>query len=411
MILMNRRSLALGVVLPCCLLLGLAWVLQWRYPYGRSHCCIKSMFLALEIYAHEHGGLYPAGQSSPEASLSLLYREGLIDADLLCGTSVPESVARRVLESGGLLGPDTCGWHYVEGLTQKDDVRAAILWDKQELGHYGKRHRRSGREVLTVGGDVSYVLRRDWSAFESEQEMIRKSNGLRPTNATPASSGNDEVAGALASGNSKNLAGSRAPTGSGSGSDRQIQLKVKFHRQEHPLSCEAAALTMALAYAGVDVSEAAILSKMPFDKTPHTASVWGDPDRGFVGSVDGKMPVDGYGIHANALAVTARNWKRAETIQGGLASDITHHLKEDRPVIVWGFGGKRGALTWQTSDGRTVHAANGEHTRVVCGFRGPPSDPAGFYLIDPNCGKVYWPTRLFTNHWEALNRSGLVVYK
>ena len=409
---MKRRTLAGGVFLACFLVLGLAWaLLQWRYPYGHSHCCLKTMFLALELYAQEHGGRYPAGQSSPEASLSLLYREGLIDADVLGGKSIRKSVARRALESGGLLGPETCGWHYVEGLNQTDDVRTAVLWDKEELGHYGERHRKAGREVLLLGGDMKRIPHPQWSSFESEQELMMKNRNLRPTNAIPSLAERQAGARGPSPGNSFAAAGSNVPVNYQNGFESQVRLDVKFIHQEHPLSCEAAALTMALAYAGADVSEAAILSKMPFDKTPHGASVWGDPDQGFVGNIDGKMPLDGYGIHAKALALTARNWKRAESMEGASLSDVARHVQENRPVVVWGFSGKSSPLTWQTPDGRTIRAASGEHTRVVCGFRGRASDPAGFYLIDPNCGLIYWPKKLFTSNWEALNRSAVVVYK
>jgi hypothetical protein len=46
-----------------------------RFPYGRSHSCDKGLMFALDEYARDHNGAYPAGEESPEASLSLLYPE------------------------------------------------------------------------------------------------------------------------------------------------------------------------------------------------------------------------------------------------------------------------------------------------------------------------------------------------
>ncbi|HVV71235.1 MAG TPA: hypothetical protein VHI52_07030, partial [Verrucomicrobiae bacterium] len=153
---MNRRQRMLGGFLLLAILSAVsAWLaLQWRYPYGRSHCCIKSMLLALNLYAQEHQGRFPAGQPSPEASLSLLYKAKLIDADVLRGKTAKEEEVRALLDRGELLGPKSCGWHYVEGLNQSDDGRLALLWDKAGLGHYGERHRRAWREVLLVDGDI-----------------------------------------------------------------------------------------------------------------------------------------------------------------------------------------------------------------------------------------------------------------
>ena len=111
---------------------------KWKYPYGWSHCCIILMMDGLEQYAEEHNGHYPTGGSSPEASLSLLCQSNWIDAYMLRGMTVPEDTVRRALKHGSL-GPDTCGWQYVDGLTRADDPGIAILYCKQPLGHNGER--------------------------------------------------------------------------------------------------------------------------------------------------------------------------------------------------------------------------------------------------------------------------------
>jgi len=53
---------------------------------------------------------------------------------LVTGKTVPIEVAQAALARYGKLGPDSCGWHYVEGLTEADDPEIAILWDKVGLG-------------------------------------------------------------------------------------------------------------------------------------------------------------------------------------------------------------------------------------------------------------------------------------
>src|ERR1700730_97210 len=90
------------------------------FPFGYSHCCDTCLRLALDAYAFDHGGQFPAGQPTPEASLSLLYPK-YATADLLSGKTIAVKEAETILHSGALLGPESCGWHYVEGLTQSDD--------------------------------------------------------------------------------------------------------------------------------------------------------------------------------------------------------------------------------------------------------------------------------------------------
>ena len=161
---------------------------KWRFPYGRSHCCLIAMQAALRIYADDHGGRFPAGESSPEASLSLLYQSkqpGLEanyigDGYILRGMTVPEETVQQILVGGGLLGPDTCGWHYVEGLTRADDGRIALLWPKVALGHDGQRMRDGGREVLFVSQWIEWIPGDKWEAFLEEQKELLSQRSEKP---------------------------------------------------------------------------------------------------------------------------------------------------------------------------------------------------------------------------------------
>ncbi|MBL8794818.1 MAG: hypothetical protein JNM56_12995 [Planctomycetia bacterium] len=159
---------------------GIAAWIAWKYPYGHSHCCIQFMRHALEMYAMKHGR-FPSGEATPEASLSLLYHDdNECGAGVLRGKTVPLAVVERILNEGGLLGPDTCGWHYVEGLSPQDDRRFAILWDKVGLGHNGQRLSPPGREVLFVGGEVRIIRQADWPTFLAEQERLHAERRKQP---------------------------------------------------------------------------------------------------------------------------------------------------------------------------------------------------------------------------------------
>jgi hypothetical protein len=163
-----------GLLLTLVLALGGVAVLgwwQWRYPYGYSHCCDKGLMFALQQYAEDHGGAYPSGEATPDASLSLLYPK-YASAELLRGKTVPLEVVQDILARGEKLGPHTCGWHYVEGLRLDDDKRLALLWDKAGLGHFGERLPDGGHTVLFVGLGYDYVEGARWEAFLQEQQKL-----------------------------------------------------------------------------------------------------------------------------------------------------------------------------------------------------------------------------------------------
>jgi hypothetical protein len=153
--------------LPCA-----AWsAYRWYFPYGQSHCCDIQLWLGLQNYADQHGGRYPFGEKTSEASLSLLF-PNYADADLLRGKTVPLETVENVLAAGRGLDPDSCGWHYVEGLTKSDDGRIAIFWDKVGLGHNGQRLPTGGHSVYFLGGSHGVVTAEEWPQFQEEQAKL-----------------------------------------------------------------------------------------------------------------------------------------------------------------------------------------------------------------------------------------------
>lgn len=146
-----------------------------RYPHGRSHCCDKQLSMALLNYCDRHDGWFPKGEKTPEASLSLLHRESpeLATSNLLRGKTIAETAVRTRLEAGELLNPDTCGWHYVEGLRKDDDPSLALFWDKAGLGHNGERLSGGGHYVCFVSGSIDYISGDKWEEFLVEQKRLR----------------------------------------------------------------------------------------------------------------------------------------------------------------------------------------------------------------------------------------------
>jgi hypothetical protein len=163
------------------------------FPYGQSRCCIIQMMNALEQYADENGGRYPAGGATPEGSLSLLYKSNYVDAYVLRGMTVPEKTVRSILDAGEVLGPESCGWHYVPGLTLSDDAGLALLWCKLPLGHNGQRTKDGGRQVVFIGNGIEWISGDKWAAFLSEQNALLEHRSSRAVSGLPLVTGSIEL--------------------------------------------------------------------------------------------------------------------------------------------------------------------------------------------------------------------------
>jgi hypothetical protein len=173
-------------------------------------------------------------------------------------------------------------------------------------------------------------------------------------------------------------------------------LRVPLYRQQYVLSCEASALRMALAYRGIFESDFSILQRFGYSpRGRDTASnSWEDPNTGFVGDVSGVQNSTGYGTHAGPVAAAANSYGRPSSAVGSVSPGfIAAEVHADNPVIIWGWNKTAVLDSWNVAGVGIVQAWQGEHTRVVVGVVGRPSDPIGFYINDPATGlQYYWTT-------------------
>lgn len=194
--------------------------------------------------------------------------------------------------------------------------------------------------------------------------------------------------------------------------DASVLLAVPYHRQEHALSCEIAALKMALNYYGVKVSESELIRELPFDtKLPRSQkNIWGDPDKGFIGDIDGTMPNTGYGVYEKPIAELAQKYRNAKILTPASLEGILNEVSKKRPVIVWGTLASGKNISWKTAEGKSISAIFGEHTRVVIGFTGTPKFPKKIILHDPVYGTLTMSKNKFLENWRLLGNKAVVVY-
>ncbi len=190
----------------------------------------------------------------------------------------------------------------------------------------------------------------------------------------------------------------------------KVLLPIALDFQDKPLSCEAAALKMALAGKGVNVSENAIMAIVGYTTTAARGKTWGDPNLGFVGNISGHQNTTGYGVHWDPIARAASRWRQAEAFTGWSTTTLAEALAAGNPVVIWGVLGNAYADPWKTPSGTTVAAWKGEHARTAIGFLGPVSAPTHFIINDPIVGRVTWTTATLRSDWGKFNNSGVVVY-
>lgn len=191
------------------------------------------------------------------------------------------------------------------------------------------------------------------------------------------------------------------------------KLAVPYYHQGFGLSCEEAALRMALAFRGIFASEMDIASRAGYNPRPRDTgtNTWDNPYQMFVGDINGAQNTTGYGVYAPPIAAAAQSYGRGATASAGVSSGyIAQQIINGNPVVAWGYVHTPHTDSWNIPGGGTVAAYTGEHARTIYGVAGSPSNVVGFYIHDPIYGDLYWTAgQLMANMNAFGNTSNQVV--
>jgi uncharacterized protein YvpB len=197
-------------------------------------------------------------------------------------------------------------------------------------------------------------------------------------------------------------------------------LDIKMHYQEHNLTCEAAALKMALAYEGITVDEMTLIGYMTNDRRPAQFDsrgrlvAWGDPSQGFVGDPDGRIErLTGYGVYFGPVA-TAATKAGAHPIKagGGLygtsiaPSEVYDAVLDGHPVVAWISNTyKTVNLSRYTAfDGAPVWYTLTEHAVTLVGVR-----PDAVLINDPWFGQRWHSKAQFEAAYATFQQMAVIV--
>jgi uncharacterized protein YvpB len=175
--------------------------------------------------------------------------------------------------------------------------------------------------------------------------------------------------------------------------------------------CEATALSMLLAAAGVRVGQLELQARLPrsgpLDPAPVDGSTlfrWGDPERGFVGRPAGGGTEGGFGVYEPPIrALAARYDVHLVDLRSRSVGVLRAVVLAGHPVLAWVGLAAGPYLSWLTPSGRQITVNLDEHTVVLVGA-GP-----GYVLVNnPLTGeRERWSDRLFDYRWRLLGRRAL----
>ncbi len=171
--------------------------------------------------------------------------------------------------------------------------------------------------------------------------------------------------------------------------------------QSLPLSCEAAAVSMATAYWGSQVSEWVFIENLPQNPNPHL---------GFRGNITGAFgSTDNYGVYAEPFVPILSNYGYTGNVfyADGNKELLTDQIDQGRPVVTWVTNlASVQTRTYDTVDGNRFALVPQEHVVVVYGY-----DANGVYVADPGDGnyrQFSWDD--FMRSWGYFDGMSLVVY-
>jgi uncharacterized protein YvpB len=171
---------------------------------------------------------------------------------------------------------------------------------------------------------------------------------------------------------------------------------VTFYYQDHPLSCEEAATSMALSHQGINLGQDQILADLGADRRPEYVDSsgrvrWGNPYETFVGNVNGsESNFTGYGTYYPALVRVARAHGAKIIAYGSMAAaTIYARVIAGHPVVAfatwdWAWHPRHDYLSFDGQWIPFIGPAQASHVYTVVGV-----SPSSVLINDPIRGQ-YW---------------------
>jgi len=194
----------------------------------------------------------------------------------------------------------------------------------------------------------------------------------------------------------------------------QRVLNIPWHHQQHNLSCEAAALAMALTYYAIAADELTLIRYMTNDPRPAkfdargSLITWGDPAQGFVGNPDGRIErYTGYGVYYQPVALAAM-LAGANVLEAGSVApkQLYDAVLAGHPAVAWISNTYHQVQLahYVAYDGATVGYTLTEHAVTITGVR-----TDAVLINDPWFGQAWHPKAQFESAYRTFDGMAVIL--
>jgi len=176
----GRASLVTGTLIALIVGLGTACSHTHNGTMAHRHC-MKVAGMTFLGYASDHGGVFPYHTNGFGDALLLVVRDSPRDIPFICGPGDDGHVFSNALAQGLHVPEIQCSRVYVQGLSQTNDPRLCILFDRRSVpggDHFygsGKRV----REACMLDGSMETVPDERWADFSRQQVELLAAAGFR----------------------------------------------------------------------------------------------------------------------------------------------------------------------------------------------------------------------------------------
>jgi uncharacterized protein YvpB len=204
-------------------------------------------------------------------------------------------------------------------------------------------------------------------------------------------------------------------------------LDVELIKQQYKLSCEASDLQMALSFFGIKKTQDELLLDFGYSQpakilVQNGKPIWGDPELGFVGDVNGNFKVSGdgakditsltgWGTTNTVVAKAAQKYRPNSTaVKNATIEEVQKALIAGSPVIFWHQrdDAPQGTFEYTTPAGKKITMIT-NHVAVLTGFSKNADGQTIYNINDPFYGKYQLDEANLVRIWSKYNKDIVII--
>jgi hypothetical protein len=139
------------------------------------------------MYSGKHEGSFPFSTNGfGDALLQLVDTNYLFELMMICGPGDDGHIFRETLTNRSIVPEEKCSRVYIQGLSESNDPRICILFDRNSCrggDHFRSPWGHRVREVCLLDGTMEVVPDEKWPEFSRQQIDLLVDAGFSRTNA------------------------------------------------------------------------------------------------------------------------------------------------------------------------------------------------------------------------------------